>query len=556
MKEAFIIVYISLCLTHTLSCKFGERYLVSTKNGIVEGAKEFAVPTGKVYYRYSGIPFAKPPVGELRFEPPQPVEKWPFILDATEEQPICLQSVETTVKTEKILGSEDCLYLNIYTPVPPGQTKDLAVMVWIYGGGFFEGDITREIYGPDYLMNEDVIVVPIAYRLGIFGFFSTGDLQSPGNNGLKDLILGLQWVKNNIESFGGDPNRITIFSESAGAVATSILTQTPLTKGLYNRAIMQSGLSHVIWAFSKKSAAVNDKTAELLGLTYSSSADLKHKLKLVPSRDLFAMSTLAANLVYGERPFGGLATAPVIEPKHPNAVVTRDEFDVLKSGDFNLTPLLIGFTSLETVDYPLNALFTAYLTNANLESSYLVPENFNIKDPKVKKHVGDLIKKRYFGSVNAKIFGDRQLIPFAADVFFYVTILEAVSLYAKHTNVSLYEFSYLGVRGNPLRSYNWGVGHGEELNYLFYRETSPKVSNLTDVRVTRTLTRLWANFAKEGNPTPRPDPLLQNVRWPTVGKDRTYLDINEHLVVKQDPHGDDYRFWSYLFSKYRLPNDA
>nr|QIK02115.1 carboxylesterase 16 [Holotrichia parallela] len=552
MKQLFfIIIYLSTYPEWMLFCKLTDRYLVTTKNGAVEGTMEHAVHTNKTYYAYRGIPFAEPPVGELRFEPPEPVEDWPFILDATVEKDICLQTVSTSVKTPKIVGSEDCLYLNIYTPRRPDQKEALAVMVWIHGGGFYEGDNLNELYAPDYLINEDVVLVAIAYRLGIFGFFSTGDLTAPGNNGLRDQILGLRWVKENIEAFGGDPNKITIFGESAGGASVSFLTQTPLTKGLYNRAIMQSGLSHCLWAVSNADKDVNGQTAVLLGLNYTSTADLKEKLKDVDYKDLLTMSTWASLRIYGSAPLTGLAIAPVIEPEHPNAIITKEILEKLRSGDFNLTPLMMGFNSMEAVDFVISPVVTQYLTRAKLESSSLVPDSFNIKSSKIKKHVGNLIKKRYFGDIFAEIFGDDQFLPYFSDVYFIINIIEAAQLSSKYADVYLYQLSYLGTLGYPLRSYNTGVGHAEDLNYLFYRISSPKTLDKTDVDVSNRMVRLWANFAKYGNPTPQAESVLQEILWPKIDKNLSYLDINESLEVKIKPRDEAYRFWMKLYDKYR-----
>ncbi|KAI4465583.1 carboxylesterase [Holotrichia oblita] len=508
----------------------------------------------KPYYAYFGVPFAKPPVGNLRFEPPQPVDNWDGILDAIKQRDICNQGLQLHVESFKVIGSEDCLYLNIYTPICPkdvAKKKPLSVMVWIYGGGFFEGDNTYELYNPDLFLDQDIVVVSIAYRLGILGFFSTGDMVQPGNNGLKDQILALKWIKDNIRAFGGDPESITIFGESAGGASVSFLTQTPLTNGLYHRAIMQSGTSHCPAAINTRGREVAYHIGALLGINATSNQDLKNQLKLIDADQLQAMSTIGIFQLLGPEVFGGLTAAPVIEPDHPNAVVTNIPYYHLKFGDFNKTPMMIGYNSMEAVDFTLLPLFHSYLNNIGLASEFLVPRSFYLTDPASLKIVGDALKQYYFGNLSAVAFTDFQAIPFLGDLYITINSIETAELASKHTNVFLYQFSFLGQLGNPLRPYTIGVGHAEELHYLFTRITSPPVLSAPEALTRARMIKLWTNFAKFSNPTPDEDRLLQNVKWRKIDKNLNYLDINENLIASVNPHHDQYTFWMNLFSNYR-----
>uniref|UniRef100_A0A8C8M9E7 Carboxylic ester hydrolase n=1 Tax=Oncorhynchus tshawytscha TaxID=74940 RepID=A0A8C8M9E7_ONCTS len=222
--------------------------VVQTKLGGLRG--QYVSVKGKetVVQAYLGVPFAKPPVGPLRLTPPQPVEGWERVRDATQQPLMCLQDRQRTVdfesnwsiKVEIPAVSEDCLYLNIYTPAKPAENTKLPVMVWIHGGGFAMGSAST-YDGSALAAYQDVVVVVIQYRLGLLGFFSTGDKYAPGNMGLLDQVEALRWVQEHIHNFGGNSKSVTIFGESAGGVSVSLLLHSPLSAGLFHRAIAESG---------------------------------------------------------------------------------------------------------------------------------------------------------------------------------------------------------------------------------------------------------------------------------------------------------------------------
>uniref|UniRef100_A0A3Q3KBZ2 Carboxylic ester hydrolase n=1 Tax=Monopterus albus TaxID=43700 RepID=A0A3Q3KBZ2_MONAL len=205
-------------------------------------------------HAYLGVPFAKPPVGPaLRFAAPQPVEGWEGVKDATQQPPMCVQDREQFLDLIDTLGmtlahipdiSEDCLYLNIYTPTS-------RVMVWIHGGGFTMG--SASMYdGSALAAYQEVVVVLIQYRLGLLGFLSTGDEHMSGNFGMLDQVEALRWIQQHIHNFGGDPDLVTIFGESAGGVSVSLLLLSPLSDGLFHHAIAESGTAAMDILFSKE----------------------------------------------------------------------------------------------------------------------------------------------------------------------------------------------------------------------------------------------------------------------------------------------------------------
>ncbi|NXN94089.1 SASB hydrolase, partial [Rhinopomastus cyanomelas] len=223
---------------------------VETKYGRVRGYQFKVDAAERSISVFLGLPFAKPPVGPLRFSDPQPPEPWEGVRDATSYPPMCLQDKEKaqyfsdyiTNRKEKVRlqVSEDCLYLNVYTPLPTDTQEKLPVFVWIHGGGLVFG-AASSYDGSALAALDNVVVVAIQYRLGIAGYFSTGDQHARGNWGYLDQVAALQWIQENIRHFGGDPESVTIAGESAGGVSVSALILSPLAKGLFHKAISESG---------------------------------------------------------------------------------------------------------------------------------------------------------------------------------------------------------------------------------------------------------------------------------------------------------------------------
>ncbi len=204
---------------------------VKVEGGLLSGTVEDGLKV------YRGIPYAAPPIGDLRWRPPQPAPKWEGVRAADQFGRACVQT--NAAIADLPAPSENCLYLNVWTPAKHGD--HLPVLVWIHGGGFVAGAPAEKLYHGEWLAKKGVVVVSIAYRLGVFGFLAHPELsaESPhhvsGNYGLLDMIAGLDWVQKNISAFGGDPKKVTIQGESAGAAAVSILCASPLTKGCFAR---------------------------------------------------------------------------------------------------------------------------------------------------------------------------------------------------------------------------------------------------------------------------------------------------------------------------------
>ena len=216
---------------------------VKTAQGKVLGK---TISDGKVR-AFMGLPYAAPPVGEMRWKAPAPPAKWKGKRDATQYGARCVQArVFDDMVFQDSGPSEDCLFLNVYTPAGAGNKSKLPVMFWIHGGGYTGGASSEPRHNGDFLPTKGVVLVTINYRLGVFGFLATDDLGkesdgAAGNYGLSDMVAALRWVNANIGNFGGDPGNVTIFGESAGSFAVSTLMASPLARGLFHKAIGESG---------------------------------------------------------------------------------------------------------------------------------------------------------------------------------------------------------------------------------------------------------------------------------------------------------------------------
>ncbi|KAF2900888.1 hypothetical protein ILUMI_05293 [Ignelater luminosus] len=533
-----------------------EKPQIQLKNGLTIVGKVNRTNQNNVYYEFQGIPYAKPPVGDLRFKPPVPLSEYFFgkILNATKDAPVCVQS---NIIPTKVIGSEDCLYINVYVPQLPQQNMTLLpVMVWIYGGAFVGGDSRYTSFGPDYFIDEkNVIIVSFNYRLGIFGFLSTEDDASPGNYGLKDQILALKWVQKNIESFGGNREQVTIFGESAGSASVSYLTQTPLTNGLFKGAIFESGSSLCLWSLTRNPMSITIIIASILKSNMASSQTIVNSLRNVDYKTLQTVAAMVdiGNMLVGN-PLNGLPFGPTLEPPHPGAVIVNKSYEQLANGLFHNISYLIGFNSLEAIPF-VNVINTLrlYLLKYDLDPTALVPASMNIYDYSTKLEVNNHIKKYYFG-LDPIVISNISLLEFVSDDEFVRPILKTTQFISQRSSTYLYEFSYEGSLGSQNRT--TGVGHAEELYYLWKIQGTTAYVTQSDLLTIRRLVRLWTNFAKNGNPTPVTDSLLENVIWPRANAGNSslaYLNIGSNLTTGVNPDNKNIKFWNDLFRKYGNP---
>ena len=312
--------------------------VVQTQSGLVQGVANASATVTS----FKGIPYAAPPVGDLRWKEPQPPLSWEGIRDASEFCASCIQEKQGSRLpwTEEFMVqndiSEDCLFLNIWTPARTAEDK-LAVLVYIHGGGFVEGSGAIDTYDGDALARKGIIVVTINYRLGALGFLAHPDLTSEsshhasGNYGLLDQVAALKWIQNNIAAFGGNPGRVTIAGQSAGAMSVQALTASPLAKGLFHGAITQSGTS-----YSRSGSSTSLADAEARGKDFAASKGASS------IADLRAMPALEVIRNKPGQPYFRFGT--VVD----GYVLTGNYMDIFAEGKQNDTPFMTGMNRDES----------------------------------------------------------------------------------------------------------------------------------------------------------------------------------------------------------------
>ncbi len=300
--------------------------IVRTADGPVVG------PEGRGVYRFLGIPYAKPPIGELRWMPPQPVAKWTGVRIATKFGPTCAQVTTLGPFAGPPNSNEDCLYLNVFTADTKAKRP---VLVWIHGGGYYDG-ASNDYDAAKLVRRGKLVVVTFNYRLNLFGFLAHPALDAEGhafgNYGLMDMQAVLQWVKRNAAAFGGDPNNVTVGGQSAGAGASTAIVVSPASKGLIHRAIFQSG-GYTPFATKQTAEDRGKKFAAAAGCTSKDDKDVAKCLRALPAAKIAALAGTASAI-------SPLVGGPLLD----GTVIPRQLIDAFRGGQFNQVPILFGTT--------------------------------------------------------------------------------------------------------------------------------------------------------------------------------------------------------------------
>uniref|UniRef100_V5GUX3 Esterase n=1 Tax=Anoplophora glabripennis TaxID=217634 RepID=V5GUX3_ANOGL len=522
--------------------------VVNVREGKVRGkiSTDFE---GNHFYSFQGIPYAKPPLGNLRFKAPEPPEIWNGILDATENGNECYARNNTYSR------SEDCLFINVFTKEI--QAKRLRpVMFWIHGGGFTTGSSHSVIYGPEYLVTQDVVLVTFNYRLGVLGFLSLEDitLGVPGNAGLKDMVMALQWVQSNIRDFSGDPNNVTIFGESAGGASVNLLMLSPMAKGLFHKAIAQSGCALNGWARGKKHSI--HLLAEKLGIESTNDRVILEQLQKVSIEDLSnAANKLVDPFYVGKiRPFG-----PIVEIKSPKSFLSEEPINLIKSGRYHKVPLIMGYCSREGIF--VYGMCTTTKGSHLLIDETIIPYSMNLRIGSDQYNsVVSSIKKFYFNDRDPSENKD-DIYRLYTDNFFLLDIYNSARYFSETGNSPTYFYRFsLDTALNFMKSLydieEPGACHADEFSYLFKNgfapeDIEPESSEYVGIQ---RMIKLWTNFAKYGNPTPsNKDKVLSTIWKPLEPQRFNYLNIGEDLEMKIDPERNAMDFWNNLYRETSVP---
>ena len=471
---------------------------------------------------FKGIPFAAPPVGELRWRAPQPVKPWDGVRNANTYAPGPMQPALVAIAMGGVANlSEDCLYLNVWTPAKATDEK-LPVMVWIYGGGFISGLTSVQVTDGARLAQKGVVLVSIAYRVGPFGFLAHPELsresgKGSGCYGIQDQVAGLRWVKDNIAQFGGDPSRVTIFGQSAGGISVSLLATVPAARGLFQRAICQSGgsMGPVKRSDTLEMSVVSLPMAEAAGQNYLRKLGVDNiKAARALSADAIQTVESASEIQHamGQMRSKKAVTGITFWPVADGETLPGDGSELYEAGKFHDTPVLMGWNSDE------GAMFV---------HSKGSPEEF---EKEVRTNFGPAAEpmiKAYPHSTAPEVFKSAKDI--VRDMAFgWNTWTWAKLQTRKGKNKA---FVYYFDQRTP--SSPDGSSHAAELGCVFRNVNawtggpSPKNPQLSDL-----MSSYWVNFATAGDPN---GPGLPE--WPAFNeRDMQVMFFDKNPAARPMPH--------------------
>lgn len=499
---------------------------VKTESGVVEGVTT-ASPGVRVF---RGIPFAAPPIGKLRWKAPQPVRAWKGLRKAVEFGPRCMQA---PIYSDMIFRdradkpmSEDCLYLNVWTPAK--SAKDgLAVMVWFYGGGFQAGSSSEPRYDGENFATKGIIVVSVNYRLGVFGFLSHPELtkesreHASGNYGLMDQIAGLRWVKKNIAAFGGDPEKVTIAGESAGSLSVSALMASPLSSGLIRGAIGESG------AFFGRPPAGSAMQAlsetEKTGTKFAES---------IGAKDLAALRAKTA-----EEVLAAVQKDPSVRfwPSVDGYVLPKDVATIFAEGQQSHVPLLAGWNAQEA------SWAVVYAKEKPTMQTFPTQMRARFNDRAAE------ILKLYPASSDEE--ARKSAIDLASDLFIVYITWEWLEQQNKTGQAAVYGYVFdrtppvsPDMKVNGVSPKELGARHACEIEYVFGAlKSQPNPWEPVDFKISDAMASYWANFTKTGDPN---GPGL--AKWPVYGGAGSFsmMHFGEDIQAAPQAHRERYEFWS------------
>jgi para-nitrobenzyl esterase len=486
---------------------YADSLTVKTEQGKVHGK---TINEGKVN-AYLGLPYAAPPIGDLRWKAPEPPAKWKGERDATKFGAHCAQGrVFDDMIFEDSGPSEDCLFLNVYTPADATDKSKLPVMFWIHGGGYSGGASSEPRHNGDFLPLKGVVLITINYRLGVFGFLATADLAkeangSAGNYGLLDMVSALQWVKANIKKFGGDPDNVTIFGESAGSFAVSTLMAAAPAQGLFQKAIGESGAAFSDVLPTDALETREKKDGEwVAGLGVTTLAELR----AIPTDKI--LDAVKA------RGTGGFP--PDIDGK----LLTQQVADTYAAGKQAHVPLLAGWNRDEGSFFAMRGM-TAVQWKAFADGMF--------KDRSAE------FLTFYPGDTDAQAL--RSAIDYGSDAFIAFSTWKWLEADRKTSDAPVYRY-HLELAAPPSKFHPGSFAfHSDDIEYVFGTlDTRPGSEwRPEDRKLSDQMMSYWTNFAKTGDPN---GPGLPE--WPKYGKDDSLIHLDSTITSGPDALRPRYEF--------------
>ena len=492
------------------------------KATVAQGTLEGRYSTQSGIQTYFGIPFAAPPVGELRWQPPQPPADYEGVRMATEFGPRAIQRyVYDDMRFRSPMASEDCLYLNVWTPARKGQTG-LPVLVYFHGGGNTSGSGDELRYDGERLAQDGIVVVTPNYRLGVFGFLAHPELSAEqggrsGNYGILDQVAALEWVKENIAAFGGDPDRITIAGESAGSIDVSVLMTSPLSRDLIAGAVGESGA-----AIDPTFTPVPLAEGEQNGVAYLEQTDYGsiEELRNAPTRDLYETGILQEDYRFPNR---------LVIDDH---VLPQTPAEILAAGEQADVPLLVGWTSTEAAFGP-------------------PPASAEVYTSQVRERFGDGADSllQYYPATDAA----RSSIDLNSDTWIVFSTWKWAELHRQTSSQPVYRYRFDRVRpallGQPREQEPPGATHATDIEYFMNTLDKSDAYDWqeADRRTAATMAAYLVNFVKTGDPNGGDLP-----EWQPLGEGpASVMHLDEQSAVRTSEVEDRYRMLDRYYTNQK-----
>jgi para-nitrobenzyl esterase len=502
--------------------------VVTTTSGKIEGTYKNGL------YRFSGVPYAAPPVGKRRWLPPEPAEAWSGVRPAQRFAAIAPQNpmeIQIITPPEPEPQDENCLYLNVWTPGLDDARRP--VMVWIHGGAFTTGSGSSLVYnGRTLATRGNTVIVTINYRLGVLGFLNLnevtrGKIPATGNEGLLDQAFALNWVRDNIAAFGGDQDNVTTFGESAGGMSVGSLLALPKARGLFHKAIPQSGAAHSVSSM-ERAVKVTKMFLDILGMK---SGDTEGLRSLTVKRLMDAQKELAARALDWRSGLGGLGLPlqPVVDGK----VLPQLPIAAIANGSADNIPILVGTTLEEARLFNITDQNISKMDEARLlrRCQRLVPTVDAASLVETYRKARD---KRGQSTTPAELFMAIQ-----TDKGFR---MPAIRLAESHSRRHQPTYAYLFTWKSPALGGSLGACHALELGFLFgnfepnFSGTGPEADALA-----RNIQDAWLAFARTGNPSTK-----SLGEWPQYGDHRETMLLGRECSIVAAPYDEERRAWEAI----------
>ncbi|XP_026666920.1 uncharacterized protein LOC108621959 [Ceratina calcarata] len=512
MKDLF--VFGIVLLAAVANCV--QSQVVQTEKGAVSGSISLSVSGSFNYTSFRGIPYAQPPVGKLRFKESVEAEAWSHVLDCTKPKPVCLQHVGNGTTA----GEEDCLYVDVHTPHTSFESfaEKKAVLVWIYGSGFLTGYGLQDQNAHEFFLEHDVVLVKVAHRLDVLGYLATDVKGATGNAGLKDQNLALKWVQKNIEKFGGDAGRVTLFGEGSSSAHVGYHMALPQSKGLFHKTIHHSGSPLCPWAFKSRSELISaaGKLAELFGAAAGASHEVILETLQKVSAETLVQSVHALSLLPGPL---SVQFGVTIEEW-----LTSEPAKLFKNGNINSCPVMLGFNQVEAI---LITAGTEALKNAVSSSIQGISKAIPLLEFGIRTAIDGV----------SNIIEDTHIVE-TSTAYYYSMAIDLMQKYLVQVAGSIPVYFYrmsLETEQNLHELYDGAVQAGEEFtadfSVLYGRQVqfSKKVSSALN-QMRSKVVGMWVSFAKDSESAISAS-VTGGVKWVASGYNGNQLDIGKEFSM-------------------------